>query len=150
MNPEDYVHATVATVVEHDGRFLLVEERASEGLVINQPAGHVEPGESLIEAARRETFEETGCDVNIEAMLGVARYSSPANGVSYLRISFIGRLLAEHENAVLDRGILRRLWLTAAELRAESARMRSPLVLASVEEYLAGTRWPLDLIYYNQ
>ena len=149
MKPQDYVHTTVATVVERDGRFLMVEEQATEGLVINQPAGHVEPGESLIEAALRETLEETACEVEIESLLGIAVYSSSANGVSYLRTTFSARLLAERPGGVLDQGIVRTLWMTPAELRTQSGRMRSPLVIASVEQFLAGRHWPLDFIYYN-
>ncbi len=141
-----YAHVTVATVVEREGRFLLVEERADEGIVFNQPAGHLDPGESLFEAALRETREETGCDVELEALLGVYQYTSPANGVTYLRTCFSARLLREHEDAELDQDILRTVWMTPEEMRAESARMRSPLVIASVEQYLAGRRWPLDLV----
>ncbi len=149
MNGEWYAHVTVATVIERDGRFLLVEEEAPEGLVINQPAGHLDPGESLIEAACRETLEETGCEVALEGLLGMAQYTSPANGVTYLRTTFFGRLVRELEGAKLDDAIVRTLWLTPAQMRAESDRMRSPLVLASVEQYLAGRRWPLDFIYYT-
>ena len=145
-----YAHVTVATVVERDGAFLLVEERADEGIVLNQPAGHLDPGESLLEAAVRETREETGCEIELEALLGMAQYTSPANGVTYLRTTFCGRLLRENPGAELDTEILRTLWMTPAEMRAESGRMRSPLVMASVEQYLAGHRWPLDFIFYTQ
>ncbi len=144
-----HAHVTVATVVERDGSFLLVEERADEGIVLNQPAGHLDPGESLFDAARRETLEETGCEVELESILGIAQYTSPANGITYLRTTFSAALVREIENATLDREILRTLWLTPQEMRAESGRMRSPLVLASVEQYLAGQRWPLDLVYYT-
>ena len=150
MNDIWTAHVTVATVIERDGRFLLVEEEADEGIVINQPAGHLDPGESLPEAALRETLEETGCEVALEGLLGMAQYTSPANGITYLRTTFHGRLLRELPGAELDKGILRRLWLTPAEMRAESGRMRSPLVLASVEQYLAGHRWPLEFIYYTE
>ncbi len=141
-----HAHVTVATVVERQGRFLLVEETADEGIVLNQPAGHLEPGESLFDAARRETREETGCEVELEALLGISQYTSPANGVTYLRTTFCARLVAELPNPTLDKEILRTLWLTPAEMRAESGRMRSPLVMASVKLYLAGRRWPLDLV----
>ncbi|MEE4192869.1 MAG: NUDIX hydrolase [Halieaceae bacterium] len=143
-----HAHVTVATVVEREGRFLLVEEQADEGIVLNQPAGHLDPGESLFTAAMRETLEETGCEVELEALLGISQYTSPANGVTYLRSTFAARLLREHLNAELDKEILRTLWMTPAEMRAESGRMRSPLVMASVEQYLAGQRWPLDLVKY--
>lgn len=144
-----HAHVTVACVIERDGRFLLVEERADEGVVINQPAGHLDPGETLLDAARRETLEETGCEVTLEALLGMAQYTSSANGITYLRTTFCGRVTAEHPAARLDTDILRTLWLSPDEMRAQSGRMRSPLVLASVEQYLAGHRWPLDFIYYN-
>ncbi len=144
-----YAHVTVATVVEREGRFLLVEERADEGIVLNQPAGHLDAGESLFDAARRETLEETGCEVELVSVLGVAQYTSPANGVTYLRTTFSARLLREVAGAHLDREIIRTLWLTPEEMRRESGRMRSPLVMASVEQYLAGRHWPLNLVYYT-
>ena len=146
---EWYAHVTVACVIEREGRFLLVEERAPEGIVLNQPAGHLEPGETLLEAARRETLEETGWEIELEALLGMAQYTSPANGITYLRTTFCGRPLREHAAAELDPEILGLCWLTPAEIRAESGRMRSPLVMASVDQYLAGQRWPLDFIYYT-
>ena len=111
-----HAHVTVACVIEREGRFLLVEERAPEGVVLNQPAGHLEPGESLVEAALRETREETGCDIELDALLGMAQYTSPANGVTYLRTTFSGRLVKELPGARLDPDILGTLWLTAAEI----------------------------------
>ncbi len=144
-----HAHVTVATVVERDGRFLLVEEHADEGIVLNQPAGHLDPGESLFDAARRETLEETGCEVELESVLGIAQYTSPANGVTYLRTTFSAQLVREIEGARLDKEIIRTLWLSPEEMRRESDRMRSPLVMASVEQYLAGRHWPLDLVYYT-
>jgi 8-oxo-dGTP pyrophosphatase MutT (NUDIX family) len=148
MNPW-YARVTVACVIEREGRFLLVEEEAPEGRVLNQPAGHLEPGETLLEAALRETLEETGCEVTLDALLGMAQYTAPVNGQTYLRTTFCGRLLRERPNAELDPDILGTLWLTESEIRAQSGRMRSPLVLASVEQYLAGHRWPLEFIYYG-
>lgn len=145
-----HAHVTVACVVERDGRFLLVEENTPEGVVLNQPAGHLEPGESLVAAALRETLEESGCEIALEALLGIAQYTSPANGITYLRTTFCGSLVREIPDAELDPDILGTLWLTAAEIRAQSGRMRSPLVIASVEQYLAGQRWPLDFIYYSE
>lgn len=149
MNPQDYVHTTVATVVARNGRYLMVEEHAAEGIVINQPAGHVEPGESLVQAAQRETLEETACEVVIEGLLGMALYTASANGVSYLRTTFHAQLIAEHAGRALDEGIIRSLWMSPTELRSQSDKLRSPLVLASVEQHLAGHHWPLDFIYYN-
>ena len=146
---EWHAHVTVACVIEREDRFLLVEEHAPEGIVLNQPAGHLDPGESLLQAAHRETLEETGCEVDLDGLLGMAQYTSPVNGVTYLRTTFCGRLLREVPGASLDPDIIGVQWLTAREMRAESGRMRSPLVIASVEQYLAGHRWPLDFIYYT-
>ena len=142
-----YAHVTVATVIEQDGRFLLVEERSDEGCVFNQPAGHLEPGESIIAAAERETLEETGYRVALDGLLGTSLYTSDANGVTYYRTCFHGHVLERDLAASLDPAIIAVHWLDEAEIRARSDRMRSPLVLASVERYLSGQRWPLDVIY---
>ena len=143
-----YAHVTVATVVEQDGRFLLVEEHSPDGLVINQPAGHLEPGESLQEAAGRETLEETGWHVEIQGLLGLALYTAPGNDVTYHRTTFYARALHREEERKLDTGIIRCLWLSYEEMQAESARMRSPLVLAAVDQYRGGLCTPLEFIYY--
>jgi 8-oxo-dGTP pyrophosphatase MutT (NUDIX family) len=148
--PEWPAHVTVATVVEQDGRFLLVEERSPEGLVINQPAGHLEPGETLVEAALRETLEETGWVIELCGVVGLALYTAPGNGVTYYRTTFYGRPLRQQAEHELDEGIERALWLNREEMAAESARMRSPLVLAAVDAYLRGHRWPLDIFYYPE
>jgi 8-oxo-dGTP pyrophosphatase MutT (NUDIX family) len=144
-----YAHVTVATVVEQDGRFLLVEEHSPDGLVLNQPAGHLDPGESLQEAARRETLEETGWHVEIQGLLGLALYTAPGNGVTYHRTTFYGRTLQREDKPELDTGIARCLWLSYEEMQAESARMRSPLVLAAVDQYRSGQRTPLEFVYYT-
>ncbi|MEP5764725.1 MAG: NUDIX hydrolase [Halieaceae bacterium] len=144
-----YPHVTVATVIERDGKYLLVEEQAGNGLVYNQPAGHLEAGESLAQAAIRETREETGYDIELQGVLGSALYHSPDNGVSYYRTSFYGVVRSFDPAAELDSDIQRSLWLTHREMLANSDRMRSPLVLATVEQYLTGRRWPLDFIYYG-
>jgi 8-oxo-dGTP pyrophosphatase MutT (NUDIX family) len=143
-----YAHVTVATVVEQDGRFLLVEEHSPDGLVINQPAGHLNPDESLQEAARRETLEETGWHVEIQGLLGLALFTAPGNGVTYHRTTFYARALHREDGHKLDTGIVRCLWLSYEEMQAESARMRSPLVLAAVDQYRSGQRTPLEFIYY--
>ena len=145
-----YPHVTVATVIESDGRFLLVEESTPEGLVFNQPAGHLEADESLLAAALRETREETGYEVALDGVLGMALYTSPANGVTYHRTTFYGRALHRIKGATLDPDITAVHWLTPEEIHARSDRMRSPLVIASVQQYLAGQRWPLEVIYYTQ
>jgi 8-oxo-dGTP pyrophosphatase MutT (NUDIX family) len=150
MNEETtswYPHVTVASVIEREGRFLLVEEHTPLGRVFNQPAGHLEAGEDLLEAARRETLEETGFDVVLDGILTLALYTSPANGVTYHRTTFFGHALGERSGAELDPDIAAVHWLSLSDMQASSDRMRSPLVIASVEHYLAGKRWPLDLIY---
>jgi 8-oxo-dGTP pyrophosphatase MutT (NUDIX family) len=142
-----YAHVTVATVVEKDGRFLVVEERIDGELLINQPAGHLEPGEDLLQAAVRETLEETGWRVQLESLLGLALYTAPGNGITYHRTTFHASALTLESDRVLDAGIERALWLNYEELQARSGKMRSPLVLAAVEQYRNGRHYPLDLIY---
>ncbi|MCZ6828212.1 MAG: NUDIX hydrolase [Gammaproteobacteria bacterium] len=141
-----YAHVTVATLVEQDGRFLLVEERSNGDLVINQPAGHLDPDEDLVQAAVRETLEETGWHVKIEGVLGIALYTAP-NGITYHRTTFHARALEWEPDLALDAGIERALWLSYEEMQAYSDKMRSPLVLATVEQYRNGHHYPLDLIY---
>jgi 8-oxo-dGTP pyrophosphatase MutT (NUDIX family) len=142
-----HAHVTVATVVEREGRFLLVRERQEGRPVINQPAGHLEPGETLLQAARREVLEETGWRVEIEALLALGLFTSPRNGVTYYRTTFIGRPLAEDTEAERDPKIEQVLWLSAGQMRERESQLRSPLVLDSVERYLRGERYPLDMIY---
>lgn len=144
--PEFTPHVTVATVVERDGKLLFVEETSQGERVLNQPAGHLEANESLIEAAVRETLEETGWHVEITALLGLALYQSPYSGVTYHRTTFVGRALRHEPGAPLDDSILATHWLTADEARAHAARPRSPLVLSVAEQYLRGETWPLDLL----
>ena len=139
-------HVTVATVVERDGRFLVVEEEAEGRVVINQPAGHLEAAESLPDAALRETREETGWQVELQGIVGVSLYEA-ANGTTYYRTSFYARPVAEIPGAVLDREIIRPLWLSRDQLLERSQDLRSPLVLATIDQYLAGHRYPLSLIY---
>jgi len=137
---------TVAAVAERDGRFLLVEERASGRIVLNQPAGHLEDGESLLEAVVRETLEETAWDFLPKAVVGVYLWRPAPQGRSFLRITFSGELLAHDSSRTLDRGIIRTRWLRRDELLAPGARLRSPLVLQCVDDYLAGVRHPLSLL----
>ena len=141
-----HAHVTVATVVERDGRFLMVQERAEGRTVINQPAGHLDEGESLVEAAVRETREETGWEVELQGLIGASLYKA-ANGVTYYRTSFYAEAIAEIADAELDSEIIQPLWLSRAELHARSAELRSELVLATIDQYLAGHRYPLSLIY---
>ncbi len=141
---------TVAAIVEHGGRFLLVEEETPEGLRLNNPAGHLEQGESPLEAVVREALEETARVFTPEALLGVylSRFRRPLRGddVTYLRFAFRGSVGDADPGRALDDGIVRTLWLTADEIRASRARHRSPLVLRCVEDHLAGVRHPLDAI----
>ncbi|MFW1689757.1 NUDIX hydrolase [Acinetobacter ursingii] len=142
-------HVTVATVVEKDGRFLFVEEH-SEGVthtVINQPAGHVESGETLIQAAIRETLEETGHTVEIDALLGIYTYTPPMfPDRTYYRFCFLAQSVNVDLNATLDTGIVRAVWMSLDELQ-ETARARSPLVTKAIQDALSGQRFPLSLIY---
>lgn len=136
---------TVATLVVRDGRLLCVEERANGQLVINQPAGHLEPDESLIEAAVRETREETGWNVRVTHLVGAYQWKAET-GRHYLRFAFAAEPVDEIPDARLDEGIVRALWLAPAELQALASRHRSPLVWRCVADYLGGSRHPLDLV----
>jgi 8-oxo-dGTP pyrophosphatase MutT (NUDIX family) len=142
---------TVAAVIEQDGRFLLVEEETAEGLRLNNPAGHLDPGESPQQACIREVLEETAHAFRPTALLGIylARQERPARGddITYLRLTFCGELGPRDPRRRLDTGIVRTLWLTLEELRESVPRHRSPLVLRGIEEYLAGVRHPLSLIH---
>jgi 8-oxo-dGTP pyrophosphatase MutT (NUDIX family) len=140
---------TVAAVVERDGRFLLVEEETAAGIRLNQPAGHLDPGESLPAAAARETLEETAFAFTPTGLLGVYLWrTTPAAGepVTYLRFAFRGELGAHDPARPLDHGILRALWLTPEQIAARAAEHRSPLVQRCVDDYLAGVRYPLELL----
>ncbi len=141
-----HAHVTVATVVESDGRFLMVQEHAEGRIVINQPAGHLDPNESLIAAAERETREETGWQVEIKGLIGASLFEA-ANGVTYYRTSFFAEPITEIQGAELDRDIIQALWLSREELLARKSELRSELVLATIDQYLAGHRYPLNLLY---
>ena len=136
---------TVAAVIERQGRFLLVQERIGGRLVLNQPAGHLDPGESLPAACRREVLEETAHRFTPLALVGVYRWHHPAQEVTYLRFAFCGDALEEPGRA-LDREILALHWLTQEELAARRAMHRSPLVERCVEDYLAGRRFALEVL----
>jgi 8-oxo-dGTP pyrophosphatase MutT (NUDIX family) len=137
---------TVAAVVERDGRFLLVEEDADGRRVLNQPAGHLEPDESLSAACAREALEETAHRFTPEALVGIYRWRYPARDVTFLRFAFRGRLEGVDEGRALDPEIIALHWLTRDELAARSAMHRSPLVMRCVEDYLAGRHFPLDIL----
>ena len=139
-------NVTVAAIIERDGKFLVVEEETDDGVRFNQPAGHLDEGESLVAACARESLEETAWHFAPTALIGVYQWPRPAGDITYLRFAFSGEL-GEHEaGRALDTGILRALWLTPAELEVKRDRHRSPLVMQCVADYQAGRRFPLDLI----
>jgi 8-oxo-dGTP pyrophosphatase MutT (NUDIX family) len=137
---------TVAAIAEQDGRFLVVEEHVHGQLVINQPAGHVEAGESILDAVRREALEETAWHFEPEAIVGIYYWQRDPASSPFLRVAFAGRCHSHERHRSLDTGIVRTLWLSREDLLARSPRLRSPMVLRGVDDYLAGRRWPLDLV----
>jgi len=137
---------TVAAIAERDGRFLFVEERASGRIVLNQPAGHLEDGETLLDAVVRQTREETAWDFRPRASVGVYVWRPAHLSRTFLRVAFCGELLSHDPSRALDCGILGLRWLARDELVAPKARLRSPLVVQCVDDYLAGARHPLSLI----
>lgn len=139
-------NVVVAAIVERDGKFLLVEEHADGKLVLNQPAGHLDEGESLMDAVVRETLEETAWHFVPEALLGVYRWMHPAKDITYLRFAFIGHVTIHDAKRPLDHEIVRALWLTPEEIRAEQTRHRSPQVARCLDDYLGGQRFPLELL----
>jgi 8-oxo-dGTP pyrophosphatase MutT (NUDIX family) len=143
MSPK--LDLTVAAIAEHNGRFLFVQERAARRVVLNQPAGHLEPGESLAEAVVRETLEETGRSFRPESVTGIYLWQGPA-GRTVLRVAFAGRVGERDSATALDRAIIRTLWLDRGELAARAPEHRSPLVLVGVDDYLRGARYPLELL----
>jgi 8-oxo-dGTP pyrophosphatase MutT (NUDIX family) len=142
---------TVAAIIERAGHYLLVEEHTPQGLRLNNPAGHLDPGESPIEGCVREVLEETTHRFTPTALLGVylSRFQRPDTGedITYLRLAFCGELGEAVTGRQLDHGIVRTVWMTPEEVRASRARHRSPLVLRCIEDHLRGQRWPLDVIY---
>jgi 8-oxo-dGTP pyrophosphatase MutT (NUDIX family) len=135
---------TVAAIVQHeDGRFLVVEERIGTAIVFNQPAGHVEDGESIPEAVIRETLEETAWQFVPRHLVGLYLWRNPLNNRSILRVAFCGEVLTHDAARRLDRGILATHWMSREALAAQPARLRSPLVLQCIDDYLAGRRFDL-------
>lgn len=140
------VHVTVATVVRRGDEFLFVEEEATPGrVVLNQPAGHWEAGETLIEAARRETLEETGWEVRVTHLLGIYEHQPADLAYGFLRFAFLAEPVHHQAGRKLDQGILRALWLDVAALRRAAGRHRSPMVQRCVDDALAGQRFPAGL-----
>ncbi|WP_290652817.1 NUDIX hydrolase [Aquisalimonas sp.] len=138
-------HVTVAAVAQQDGRFLLVEEYAGGDLVLNQPAGHLEPGESLVAAVVRETREESAWTFRPQALVGVYRWYSPTRNETFIRVCFCGDVADHVPEQPLDDGIQRIVWASPEDLRTTPARLRSPLVLRAIDDYLFGRRFPLDV-----
>jgi len=143
-------NVTVAAVIERDGKFLLVEEETSQGVRFNQPAGHLEANESLPAGVAREVLEESAYSFTPEHLLGVYRWHAPESDTTYLRFAFTGAITGHDAARKLDTGIIRAVWLTPGEIRALQERHRSPLVLRCVEDYLAGKRYPLELITHYE
>lgn len=150
MPPRWSPSVTVAAIIERDGRYLLVEEHTPEGLMLNNPAGHLDPGESLLHAVAREALEETARVFTPEALVGVylSRFRRPATheDVTFLRFTFCGTVGEPEADRALDTGIVRTLWMDWGELKASKARHRGPLVLRSISDYRAGVRHPLGLL----
>jgi 8-oxo-dGTP pyrophosphatase MutT (NUDIX family) len=136
---------TVAAVVERDGQFLLVEERVGNRMVFNQPAGHVERGEQFIDAVVRETLEETAWTFHPQALIGIYLWEQAEKQRSFLRVTYVGEVSRHDPRRPLDRGIERAVWLDREQIVARSARLRSPMVLRCIDDYLEGTRYPLEV-----
>jgi len=148
-------NVTVAAVIEREGRFLLVEENTPDGLRLNTPAGHLDPGESPAEGCARETLEETAHHFTPTELIGIYMARSRplaerGEDTTYMRFAFAGTLGAFEEGRALDEGIVRTVWMTADEIRASVQRHRSPLLLRCVEDHLAGKRHPLDVVHVDE
>jgi 8-oxo-dGTP pyrophosphatase MutT (NUDIX family) len=146
MSEQWMPHVVAAAIVERDGKFLVVEEHTAEGLRLNQPAGHWERGETLIEAVRREALEETAHRVEPTALLGCYTTHHSQRDITYLRFAYVCDVTGFDADRALDHGIVRALWLTPDELAAHPTPHRSPLVMRCVEDYHAGRRFPLDFV----
>lgn len=139
-------NVTVAAVIERGGRYLLVEEETAEGVRFNQPAGHLEEGESLLEAVVRETLEESRFVFRPTALVGIYQWPRPQGDITYLRFAFAGEIVGEEKDRPLDAGIIAPRWFTLDEVKASAGRHRSPLILQCIEDLAAGQRHPLELI----
>lgn len=140
-------NVTVAAVVEHDGRFLMVEEHTSKGIRINQPAGHLEQGEDLITAVCREVLEETAYQFIPQGLVGIYLAEAAETGATYMRFAFYGETVAHDPARALDDGIIAAHWLTAEEIRADAARHRSPAILRCLDDWLNGQRFDLSILH---
>lgn len=147
MYPEVWTpHMTVAAVVEREGRYLIVEEVADGARVFNQPAGHLEPGERLVDAVIREVREETGTRFLPAAIVGVYRWINPSTGETHVRVAFSGEIEEDGHDQDLDEPIIACHWFDYDQLQADPDRLRSPLVMACIDDYLTGARHPLTLL----
>jgi len=139
-------HTTVAAIVEQDGKFLLVEEHTERGNRFNQPAGHLEDNESLLQAVVRETLEETAYEFKPQSLLGVYHWKHAHNETTYLRFAYIGSVSNHQPLLALDNGIIRAVWMTIDEIRSRQLQLRSPQVLTCFEDYLRGQKFPLSVL----
>ena len=139
-------HVTVAAIIERNGEFLLVEEETDDGLRFNQPAGHLECGETLSAAIVREVLEETGRGFVPRNLVGIYHWHNAARDITYVRFTFAGDVTSHDTTRKLDVGIVAARWLPLARIEAMPERLRSPMVMRGIEDYLAGKRFPLDLI----
>ncbi|HHZ88111.1 MAG TPA: NUDIX hydrolase [Chromatiales bacterium] len=139
-------HVTVAAVTEQDGRFLMVEEMSSGKVVLNQPAGHLDEGENLIDAIIRETLEETAWTFEATGIISIDLWQNPQKVLTFLRVNFSGDCIRHEPHRPLDDGILRALWLTPDEIDARTDQLRSPMVQRCIHNYLAGKMYPLDIL----
>lgn len=139
-------NVTVAAIVEREQKFLLVEENADNHMVFNQPAGHLEKGESLIDAVKREVKEETARDFIPQAIVGIYLYPNQHTDITYLRVCFSGTCENHHPEQALDNGILQAAWFSQEEIKQHTDRMRSPMVAQCINDYLSGKSYPLELL----
>ncbi len=139
-------NATVAAIIEQNGKFLLIEEKTERGNRFNQPAGHLENNETLLDAVSRETLEEAAYDFTADSLVGIYHFKHAHNDITYLRFSFAGKLGKHYQSQPLEDGIIRAVWMTVDEIREKKHLMRSDHVLKCVEDYLANIRYPLEVI----
>jgi len=139
-------NVTVAALIERAGQFLMVEEETADGLRFNQPAGHLDEGESLVAACAREALEETAWNFTPTALVGIYQWPRPQRDITYLRFAFAGVLGEHNAHRMLDTGIIRAIWMTPEEIQATQLRHRSPLIWQCVSDYLRGQRFPLEII----
>ena len=141
-------NVTVAAVINNNDRYLLVEEKTTSGILFNQPAGHLEPNETIIQGVIRETLEETGYIFTPQWLLGIYKWHSPGDDTTYLRFAFSGTATRHDHNRKLDEGIVRAAWFNTNEIYKLTRHHRSPLVIKCIEDHLAGKRYPLELLTY--